>query len=116
MIEAPADLRIPETAPDTRRRLIEIAAEQTRLAAEAAALIAAMAGAPERAADYVDDADHHDDDAPSPGDLIPIKSAAFEWRMSEKRLRRIAASHEALHKIGGRWMIDNEKLSAAVFR
>ena len=113
---APADLRLPELAPDARRRLAEIARQQSELAAEAQHLIAAMAAKPERAADHVDGVDHHDDDAPSPGNLIAVKPAAHEWRMTEKRLRRIAASHEALHKIGGRWMIDGEKLSAAVFR
>lgn len=112
----PADLRHAETPPDARRRLAEIAAEQTRLAAEASAIIAALAGDPERAADHDADADHHVVDTLSPGNLIAVKPAAHEWRMTEKRLRRIAADHRALHKVGGRWMIDHDKLTAAVFR
>ncbi len=119
---APADLRHAEISPaELIAKLRSIAATANELAES----VAALAGEPERAADHVAGAECHDAvtidrehvvDTPSPGGLIALKPAAHEWRMTEKRLRRIAASHEALHKIGGRWMIDGEKLSAAVFR
>ncbi len=109
------DLRHSEiSSAELIAKLRSIAATANELAES----VAALAGEPEGVADHVAgaDADHHVDDAPSPGNLIAVKPAAHDWRMSEKRLRRIAARYGALHKIGGRWMIDHDKLTAAVFR
>jgi hypothetical protein len=117
-----ADLRFPETAPDARRRLAEIEREKrqhvdalSRLSDESAALIAAMAAEPERAADPVADADHRQVDPPSPGNMVALKVAAHRWGRSERNLKKIAADHGALHKVGGRNMIDDAKLTAAIF-
>jgi hypothetical protein len=117
MIEKTADLRLPETASDAHRRLIEIARQQSDLAAEAAALIATMAGEPSGVADHDEEADHqHVDDAmPSPENLIALKSAAHIWRRSERSLKKLAQDHNALHRVGGRLMVDAERLRAGVF-
>ncbi len=110
----PADLR--QTEPSPAARLRQQANELMRLADELEGMT--LAGEPDRAGDHDEGtgADHHVVDAPSPGGLIALKPAAHEWRMTEKRLRRIARNHGALHKIGGRWMVDHDKLQTAVFR
>ena len=103
-------------------RLIEIERERrqhvdalSRLSDESTAIIAALAGEPAGVADPDDGADHRQVDPPTPGDLISLKSAAHIWRRSERNLQKIAADHGALHKVGGRNMVDDAKLTAAIF-
>lgn len=111
-----ADFHQTEFPPDARHRLIEIARQQAELAAEASALIAALSGAPAGVADHVDDADHQQVDAPSPGDMIALKVVAHRWRRSERSMKKLASDHGALHRVGGRLMVDDARLRAGVFR
>ena len=108
------DYHQTEFPPDARRRLAEIVAEQSRLAAEAAALIATLAGAPERAADHDAGADHHDDDPINLDNLETIPRAAEAWRMSEKTVRKWARKGNAFVRIGGRSFVDLDALSRSL--
>ena len=100
------DYHQTETAPDARRRLAEIAAEQSRLATEAAALIAAMAGAPERAADHVAGADHKPVDVIDRENLVTIPQAAAEWKCHPRTMRKRAEAAGAIVKVGGSIYVD----------
>ncbi len=108
---------------DSVFRLSEIAATQAALADEAQRILAALAGAAPGAGEATTpdtpsetDIGMETSDAPSPKGLIALKCAAHQWDMTERRFKPFADRHGALHKIGGRWMIDALKLTAAVFR
>jgi hypothetical protein len=92
--------------PDAHRRLAEIAAEQSRLAEEAAALIAALSGAPERATDCVAGADHRQVEAIDRENLLTIPQAAAEWKCSARTMRKRADQYGAIVKVGGSIYVD----------
>lgn len=111
---APADYRQTELSPDARRRLAEIARMQSDLAAEAAALIAALAGEPERVADHDAGADNPAGGTINIDDLETIPRAAADYSVTDKTLRRWARKHGAIVHIGGRVYVDTVILSRSV--
>lgn len=91
---------------DLITRLREIAAERQRLADEEADLLHLLAG----------------DATPSPAsvpllvkNLVPLKKAAGEFGVSEKRMRRWAEASGARRMIAGRILVDMSKLKRKVW-
>jgi hypothetical protein len=117
----PADLRTTEAHPsDLITKLRDIAARRRLLEEEEDRILAELAGAAPGAGATVTPSVNNvheriEPDMPSPKGLIPLKCAAHQWEMTDRRFKPFADRHGALHKIGGRWMIDAVKLTAAVF-
>lgn len=118
-----ADLRHAEITPDARRRLAEIERERrqhvdalSRLSDESAAIIAALAGASERAGDHDEGAgaECHDAVTINFDDLETIPRAAADYGVTDKTLRRWARKHGAIVHIGGRVYVDTVILSRSV--
>ncbi len=98
---------------DSVFRLSEIAATQAALADEAQRILADLAGAGPGAGEAPSlDAQEPPIDL---SNLIALKVAAARWGRSVRNIKKIAADHGALAKVGGRNMVDHKKLQNAIF-